>query len=468
MKFTYIFLILLTFYCCQSNTQNNDQVFIGGDIINPINNYVVLYDPNGQVDTLYLNSDNKFLHHFTDFKKGIHSFVHGGKYQSLLLEDNDSIMMHINTQDFDGSLNFNGTGAKKNNYLTKLLLKLEKQNSKNNNLYKQDPQNFHVTITSEITQNSEDLNLFLKENPSSDLFEKIALSTIKYHYFTKKELYPHRSLGHISSTISKKIPSDFYDFRKEIVYNDKDLKDFYPYYNFLFPHINNLSFEQLKADQTICNLESNNLKYTNYKLTLVDSLISNPLIKNNLLKYTVRNFISNSKSIDKSYILYQSYLDKSTNFKDKIYIKNLFKNIQGLQPGHQLPPIEVVDNKNIKSNINSIFNNTTVLYFWDNANRYHFENSHIKAKTLASLFPEITFVAININSIHTNAWKNMIYTKQYNLDNEYRFVNPSFAKKRLAINYIKKVLVVDRKGTILDATADLFAPNFEKILENHR
>ena len=229
-----------------------------------------------------------------------------------------------------------------------------------------------------------------------------------------------------------------------------------------------MSFEQLKANQKICNLETNNLEYTNYKLTLIDSLVTNPLIKNNLLKYTVRNFISNSKSIDKSYILYQSYLDKRTNYKDKIYIKNLFKNIQGLQPGHQLPSIEVINNKNIKTNINLILKNTTVLYFWDNANRYHFENSHIKVKTLTSLFPEITFVAININSIHTNAWKNMIYTKQYNLDNEYRFVNPSFAKKRLAINYIKKVLVVDRKGTILDATADLFDPNFEKILENHK
>ena len=67
------------------------------------------------------------------------------------------------------------------------------------------------------------------------------------------------------------------------------------------------------------------------------------MIKNNLLKYTTRNFISNSKSIDKSYILYQSFLDKSSNTKDKLYIKNLFKNAQGLQPGYQLPAIEVID-----------------------------------------------------------------------------------------------------------------------------
>ena len=85
MKFIYKFLVLLTFYSCQSN--GNERVFVGGDIINPINDYVVLYNPNGQVDTLYLNSDNKFFHYFTDFNNGIHSFVHGGKYQSLLLEN---------------------------------------------------------------------------------------------------------------------------------------------------------------------------------------------------------------------------------------------------------------------------------------------------------------------------------------------------------------------------------------------
>jgi hypothetical protein len=161
-------------------------------------------------------------------------------------------------------------------------------------------------------------------------------------------------------------------------------------------------------------------------------------------------------------------LDKSSNVKDKTYIKNLFKNTQGLQPGHKLPSVEVIDSDNIKSNLNLIFDNTTVLYFWDNASRYHFENSHIKVNTLNDLFPEIDFIAININSMHTNAWKNMLYAKQYSTNNEYRFANPSFAKKRLAINYIKKVLIVDKKGFILNSTADLFDSNFEDVLEDYK
>jgi hypothetical protein len=280
-------------------------------------------------------------------------------------------------------------------------------------------------------------------------------------------LYPFRHFGVNNLSNFKKLPSNFYDFRTEIVYNDIDLKDFYPYYNFLFPHINNLALEQLTTTNSDFILEDHKLDYTTRKLELIDSLVTNTMIKNNLLKYTTRNFISNSKSIDQSYILYQSFLDKNTNEKDKKYIKDLFKNAQGLQPGYPLPDIEVINHKSETQNINTIIDKTTVIYFWDNASRYHFENSHIRVKTLQEKFPNIDFVSININSMHTYAWKNMIFGNQFKINNEYRFADPSYAKKRLAINYIKKVLVVDSEGVILNATADLFDPSFELVLKQY-
>ena len=465
MKPLHFLFGLLFVVSCQDSHKASTAVFIGGDIINPSNNYVVLYDTRERIDTLYLNADNRFSHRFSDFKPGIHSFVHGGKHQSILLEAQDSIMMHINTHDFDESIVFNGIGAKKNNYLINLLLKLEKEDSQTNVFYEKPPLEYHQYIEALISKNSSELQLFLKTNPNSPLFKKVAIASIKYHYFMRKELYPYRHFGKNNLTNFKKLPPDFYVFRKEIVYNDIDLKDFYPYYNYLFPHINNLALEQLILTNEGFSLDDHKLDYTVRKLELIDSLVTNRMIKNNLLKYTTRNFISNSTSIDQSYILYQSFLDKSNNGKDKKYIKNLFKNAQGLQPGFQLPPIEVINNKNETLNINTIFNKTSVIYFWDNASRYHFENSHIKVKTLQKMYPNIDFIAININAMHTNVWKNMIYANRFKIDNEYRFSDPSFAKKRLAINYIKKILIVDKEGVILNSTVDLFAPEFMKLLK---
>ena len=468
MKPIYFLFGFLIFVGCQTSPEEIKPVFVGGDIINPSNNYVVLYDTQNNTDTLYLNDENRFFHHFTNFKPGIHSFVHGGKYQSILLEENDSIMMHINTHDFDESIVYNGIGAKKNNYLINLLLKLEKEDRKTNAFYAKPPEKYHQNIEAFISKNTKDLEFFMTKNLNSELFKKVALSSIKYHYFTRKELYPFRHFGVHNFSNFKELPSDFYEFREEIVYNDIDLKDFYPYYNFLFPHINNLALEQLTTANPEFTLEDHQLDYTSRKLELIDSLVTNTMIKNNLLKYTTRNFISNSNSIDQSYILYQSFLDKSTNEKDKKYIKDLFKNVQGLQPGYPLPAIEVINHTNETVNINTIFDKTTVIYFWDNASRYHFENSHIKVKTLQEKLLNIDFVAININSMHTYVWKNMIFGNQFKINNEYRFADPSYAKKRLAINYIKKVLIVDRNGVILNATADLFDPEFEVSLKKYK
>ena len=67
--------------------------------------------------------------------------------------------------------------------------------------------------------------------------------------------------------------------------------------------------------------------------------------------------------------------------------------------------------------------------------------------------------------MHTNVWRNMIYGNRFKIDNEYRFSDPSYAKKRLAINHIKKVLIVDKDGVILNSTVDLFAPEFTKLLK---
>ena len=467
MKPLYILFGLLILCSCQTIGPNNSVVFFGGDIINPTNDYVILYDTENTIDTLYLNTENRFSHYFSDFKPGIHSFVHGGKHQSILLESNDSIMMHLNTLDFDESIVYNGIGAKKNNYLINLLLKLEQEDSQTNSLYSQPPTTYHQNIETLISKNIEDLETFLKNNPNSERFKKIAISSIKYHYYTRKELFPYRHFGKNYLNSFKKLPANFYDFRTDIVYNDTDLKDFYLYYNFLFPHINNLALEQLIKTKAHFNVEDHKLNYTMQKLQLIDSLVTNTLIKNNLLKYTTRNFISNSNSIDESYILYQTFLEKSTNSKDKIYIKNLFKNAQGLQSGYPLPAIEVINNQNNTLNINTIIDKTTVIYFWDNANRYHFENSHFKVKSLQNAFPKIDFIAINVNSMHTNVWKNMLYGNQFKINTEYRFADPSYAKKRLAINYIKKVLIVDKQGFILNATADLFDPNFETLLKKY-
>ena len=72
-----------------------------------------------KVDTLLLDKNNRFIHKISNFTSGLYAFSHGGEYQWVLLEPKDSLLLRLNTIDFDESLVFTGKGARKNNYLIK-------------------------------------------------------------------------------------------------------------------------------------------------------------------------------------------------------------------------------------------------------------------------------------------------------------------------------------------------------------
>jgi hypothetical protein len=459
-----IICVISAFFSCSSKQNSCGQAFIGGEIINPNNDYLVLYDDSSPIDTLYLDENNRFSHKIESLNSGLHSFIHGGEYQVVVIEPNDSIMIRLNTLDFDESLVFSGKGSKKNNFLIDLFVKLEKEDKYMYEFSKLPPIEFQEKIDSLKKGKIKNLKKFTEKYPSSDLFSKVANASINYSYFTHKELYPFRFYGNNNLVNRKNLPKDFYNYRKHIDYNDQDLKDFYPYYNFLFPHINNLALDKYfeKTKDTVFNV--NSIHYNLNKLELMDSLVYSDAIKNNLLKYATRNFLSHSNSINECEKMYQSYINKSTSKEDSNYITSLFETSKRLQPGNRLPDVEIINSKNETININAIIEKPTVVYFWSNASKYHFKNSHKKVKALKREFPDIDFVSVNINANNASVWKRILKQNKFGVEDEYRFRNPHFAKKQLAINYIRKVLVIDKNSKIISSNSDLFDSEFKYIL----
>jgi len=122
MKQFFLFLwISFLLISCNDNTDNCVFAYVGGEIINPNSEYLILNRNNGLVDTLQLDENNRFFKKIENLEAGVHNIIHGGEYKMLVLEPNDSIMVRLNTLDFDESIVCTGIGAKKNNYLIKLL-----------------------------------------------------------------------------------------------------------------------------------------------------------------------------------------------------------------------------------------------------------------------------------------------------------------------------------------------------------
>ena len=76
------------------------------------------------------------------------------------------------------------------------------------------------------------------------------------------------------------------------------------------------------------------------------------------------------------------------------------------------------------------------------------------------------FTSININDNPEKFWKETINQYKFDLNNEYRFKNPKEALQTLAVNYLYKVIIVDRKGNIINPNVNIFSKDFEGKLND--
>ena len=462
----YILFIAITFYGCKKEPKNTDinYAYIGGEIINPNTNFIILSKDEAVIDTIKLDGRNRFLYKVNNLNEGIYTFRHGGEYQMLLLEPQDSILFRLNTLDFDESLVYTGIGDKKNNYLINDFLENEKEEKHILKLCQLKPITYQKHIDSIKNTKVEAFNSFKKKYKTSPLFEKIAQANIDYSYYSSKEVYPFIHYGKNKSAILKTLPNDFYDYRKDINYNDVFLSHYHNYNLFLRNYFKNLSLSVHGDHSNDEAFNRNSLCYNLDRLKLIDSLVTNTSIKDELLYYFTIDYISKSKDPEHNSELLKSYLTKSSNEKGKTMMENYTKSLNSLKEGSKLPEIDVVDYNNNELKINSLIKSSTAISFWSHTYYQHFKESHHKLKELKVKYPEITFISINIDDYEIDKSKKLLSGHGFDSKNEYKFKNLKLANEILAIYPLTKTILIDKNRKIVNSNTNLFSIKFEEEL----
>lgn len=445
-----------------------DFAYIGGEIVNPKNDKVILYNNKGKVtDTFDLDDNNRFIHKITNLQAGLYSIRHGGEYQMVLLEPNDSIMFRLNTFDFDESLVFTGKGAKKNNYLIQTYIDNEKEAKKLNLYAQKEPEIFNKFVEERRQNRLNEFYAFLEQNDESPFFKSVIEANINYSTFADKEIYPFAYFGNNKLIHIKDLPENFYAYRSTIDYNANHLNNFFSYNRFLFAHFDNLALRAFyKNNAYHSKFNRHSIAYNKSKLNLIDSLVSDETIKNNLLKYKTRDFISHNHSEAEAQEILAFYLDKSTNEEDKTYMKDLVASMKQLRQGNPLPNLTVVNYNNEESLLAEIIHKPTIIYFWTSNRKEQYRNSHYKVRELKNKFPQMDFVSVNINDNDDEFWKNIINQYHFPTTCEYKFKDSKKALQTLALNYLNKAIIVDDRGHILHPNANIYSSEFEENLEN--
>ncbi len=449
--------------CDSSEKTSREYTYFGGEIVNPNTNYIVLSDGNGSNDTINLDKKNRFLHKIENLKEGLYSFRHNPESQVILLEKGDSILIRLNTLEFDESLVFTGDGARKNNFLIDMFLQneIEREKVRRTGL-RFSPAYFKKNQDSLLKFKVKMHDKFTDKYELSILAKKLTQASFKYDYFTRHELYFNSRYGIAGLDYSKDLPITFFSYRNDIDYNDDDLKRLYSYNRFLNYYFTNSSITNYSNEFPEYK---NKIGSTIYKLDLIDSLIQHPYIKNNLLRRVTTKFLLESKSNIELNKVLSHYLSVSSNKNSQKELRKLSRAISRLRPKNVLPDQPLITSKGETIKLSSLFKKQiTAFYFWSMDRKEHYIRAHKKASYLSTLYPEIDFIAINTDDEQTKNWLKTIKRHHYNLNNEYEFKYPKCSSEELVIHNRNKVILVNQEGKIINANTDLFSSIFEKQL----
>lgn len=461
--FSYTLLLFLgfgiLFSSCSDPKSNDYSAYFGGEIINPKDTWVFFYKGEELLDSIALNQDNRFLKRFDSLPVGLYSFKHEAEYQYVYFDKNDSIMIRINTNDFDESLVFCGRGDEKNNFLVEMYLK----NQKDRNLmfptfdleedsFSKKADSSYQEILKFYTSKKEDINW-------DNHFDIIARASVDYPYYTKKEFYPVAHRRRTMKDIRQNLSPEFYNYRKKVDFNNDLLIDFWPYIQYINTTIDN-----------IANSDNNGFlsdsQTTLRKIEIADTITNNQILKNKIANNIAFRYLMDKEENANDTIFLERYFEVSKDDDKKEKVKELVNSIRNLTSTGHLPTLTLKDLKNNLVSTDDLFERKTILYFWSTRNESHFFAVHRKLQMIIENHPNVDLIAVNLDE----GYKDWIAF----LEKNRRFVHPKIKhyqtsdfenlKEKWVVTRETRASIIDKNAQIIKGFTNIFESTFDKQL----
>ena len=406
-----VFLSLFAVLGC--NSPKDDSIYFGGKIINPKSDHVILYAMEKVIDTFFLDDENKFIGKVTPVKEGLYYFNHGVENQYIYLEPNDSLMLRLNTWDFDESLGFSGRGADRNNILIDCFLENEKNHKAFYKLNRLKPNDFKKKIDSILEFKANTYERYLKEHPNETSgFHNILNIALKYPIYSRIERYPIAHSKYSETKHEQNLGSDFYNHRKGISM-DTDSLMYYPAYaqyirNYLYNLTYALGYEPMNNEYSSA--------FTEDLLKIIDKNISPKKSKNAFLKQTVITHFYRKSSCEINKGAFDTYFDLSSDQDDIDLVRKMLIDNNAILKGKKLLDFNLYDYTSAKHNIQEIIKRkNTFLFFW---NPEYVSPMYIASRMnyFSNKFPEIQFIQVRIDGKNTKKIHKLDIKNQYYID----------------------------------------------------
>lgn len=447
-KYLFSLLILTSLIGCTSKVEKK-YTYFGGKIIHPKGCFVVLMNNKGFVDTIPLEKGvNTFLKKYEKFEEGVYRFKHGVEFQEIFMEPKDSLMLRLNTWDFDESLVYSGTNAKRNNLLIETFLQNEiaaKELLVNN---ANSESEMLKLVDSILTVRNNTYTGYLEVFPEeSESFQTVLSIALRYPLYSNLETYARK----YDLQNHKKIAANFYAFRENIVFRSDSLLFFGPYRHYIMEKIvydSSLSSGSETSEQFVVDL------LTNTNKEIKDSAIKNQLLYDITLSFFRKKAVNNN--FQKAF---QTFFELSTSSKDKEELKTLISDLRFFDTNKALPDFQLESPTGDRLDISELVHkNNAVFYFYN-------EKNDAKGR-VCSRFNYLVkkYPGIDFNFIHTSSKEDKApYFKRIPIKYQFKIPDQSASNNFLSSNF-SKLIISNKQGKVEKVYAGLRSADMEKDL----
>ena len=261
--------------------------------------------------------------------------------------------------------------------------------------------------------------------------------------------------------VSDKLPKDYYAFRKNIDYSNKELTEFSPFVMYLDHMLNNVGAINYHNHFSEIDLA---LKTNINKLNIADTLIKNEKVKNIVLNNIALKYLLEDQNMVNNQEFLKTYHKYSTDNSKKNEILKIGNAIQLLTVGKKLPEVKLINSNGKSISSNDIIKQKTVLFFWSEKLNSHLIAVHKKVIELKKQYPDYNFIAINLDD-NIDQWKKDVRKYNFNPITELKCENFEDIRAKWAITKVHRTLIINADKTIKNGFTNMFDIHFEEELK---
>lgn len=456
-------ILSLLALACQNH--KNQMTYIGGGIVHPIDDYVVLLKENKIIDSIKINQNGHFNYSFKLEKPGLFTFKHAHEFQTIYLEPQDSLKFRINTLEFDKSLVFSGTSATENNFLIENYLLNQKNSDLILSYYKISPQEFEFKTDSIIKSREDKLKSLNNKFNLTSTFMNLAQKSIDFEFYDMRERYVFL-LNKYNPQQTENLSESFFQYRNQIDFNDNNILHHIGFQRFLDNYLKNQSIKlckKRKQSQDCFNLNS----YSNLdnRIQLVDSLIESKYLKNRFLERFIQEEIIYAKAPNHLNHINQLIKEHDFSISEKKRLKSLVDFQSNLIVNSNLKHVKIKTRDLKTHQLEDVMNkNQAVVYSWSIESPSHHKLRIRKIQELKKTYSEIQFIGINIDYQNPDKWLDAVNSYDSNINNEFLIIPQNNAPYYR--NYLNKIFFLDKNCVIKKSEIILSNKDFDHHLES--